>query len=187
LMLSLIALLILLYPQSITNQMTARYSYTITNQTYVLKKIFSLILPIKVNPSQSASIGIVTLVEGSLTTIQTTGCRLCTIGIVEHWNPNVHVLRLMGEGNVTFIAPGTGQYDILVTNPGSTPQVIRQLTINTNIPYTSQVTTIGNYTNAQNGSSVFASPIIGLTLVVVAIISTILLLMTLPERRRRRH
>jgi len=185
--LSLVALLILLYPQSITNPVTARNSYTLTSQTYVLKKIFSLILPIKVNPSQSGSIGNVTLAEGSLTTIQTTGCQSCTIGIVEHWNPKVHVLRLMGEGNVTFIAPGTGQYDILVANLGSTPQVIRQLTINTNIPNTSQLTTIGNYTYAQNGPSVFASPIIGLALAAVAIISTLLLLRTMPERRRRRH
>ena len=175
LMLSLVALLILLYPQPTTTPMAARNSYTLTSQTYVLKKIFSLILPIKVNPSQSGSIGIVSLVEGSLTTIQTTGCQSCTIGIVEHWNPKVHVLRLMGEGNVTFIAPGTGQYDILVANPGSTPQVIRQLT------------TVGNYTYAQNGSSVFVSPIIGLALAVVAIISALLLLRTIPERRRRRH
>ena len=190
--LSLVALIIPLYPQPITKPVTARYSYTVTGQTYIFQKIFSLILPIKVNSSQSGlSIGIVTLVEGSLTTIQTTGCQSCMIEIVEHWNPKVSVLRLLGEGNVTFIAPGTGQYDILVANLGSTQQIIKQLTINTNIPNTSQLTAIGNYTyvsNAvQNAPSILASPIIGSILAVVAIISTLLLLRTIPERRRRRR
>lgn len=191
LVLSLAALIAPFYPESIPQLVTTQYSYTVTTQTYASQQVFSLIIPVRLNASQSGlliHIGNMYLVEGSLTTIQTTGCQSCVIVISEHWNPKVHVLTLFGEGNVTFIAPGTAQYDILATNLGSTAQTINQLTIISNVPNVSRITTNGNYTytssSVHNVSPVLTNPIISSILAAIVVISVLLLHGTMPKRKR---